>query len=262
MKAFKKLSSVLKKVAGRSSGQITVPRRGGGSRKKYRFLNFKRNQFSSEIGKIKKIYKFSPITNTYFGVVIYSTGYITAIILAEGSYENQFVFNQFQKRLYKHIFHRNFSSTTRLSNTPPGSILYNIEFFPHKGGQVNRSAGTSSIILKSIEGSSYSRLKLKSGELRLFHKNCLASIGIASNTTFFLKKLKKAGDSRHLGKRPRVRPSAMNPVDHPMGGRTKGGIQAQNKNALKVTTSTRNNIKSDFFILIGHRKNKFKKRKN
>lgn len=193
MKDFRKLTSTIKKTGGRSNGQITAPRRGGGFKNKYRLINFKRNQFEDAIGKLRKIYKYSPINNTFVGVIIYTTGFITAIITAEGSYENQLIFNNFQRKISKTIFSRNSSSLTKLGKTPPGSILYNIELFPNRGGQVNRSAGTSSVILKSPESSPYARLKLKSGELRSFHKNCLASIGVASMPHSFLKSLIRPG---------------------------------------------------------------------
>jgi large subunit ribosomal protein L2 len=121
---------------------------------------------------------------------------------------------------------------------PLGSIIHNIELVPGRGGQLSRAAGSRAVILSKYKDATL--IKLKSGAQRYIHSNCVAVCGIVSNPNHFLRTLKKAGTSRLLSHRPHVRACSKNPVDHPLGGRTRGGTP-QNKNGLLtgIRTSTR-----------------------
>ena len=144
--------------------------------------------------------------------------------------------------------------------------VFNVEIFPRTGGRLIRSAGTSAILLSKDKFPNRAVLRLKTGELRLVHINSIAVLGAASNTSHHTKHFKNAGMVRHLGIRPRVRASAMNPVDHPMGGRTKGGCPAvSSKGQLSVGPSTRKISFTNKMILVGRREAKYKykgRRKN
>ncbi len=121
-----------------------------------------------------------------------------------------------------------------LKNFKSGSIIHNLTDNVKEGAKYIRSAGCFAILLKNFYDS-FGLVKLKSGELRYFDSKTIATLGSVSNESKFLRNYKKAGALRHIGVRPRVRPSAMNPVDHPMGGRTRGGFQPTNKKGQQVT---------------------------
>lgn len=250
---IKKLSLGVNRTTGRSGGKIVSLYRGGGHKRSYRFLDIWRNQFPEEIAIVRKIEK-DPFRSAPLGTLIFSNGYITQVIISEGTKIKDPVRNDL------HEFSstsKDLSSSIRLKNARPGTILYGIELYPNNGQKICRSAGSSAAILKGMLPSGYFRLKLKSGEIRLIHKNSMASIGVVGNVEHFLRKKGKAGINRWLGWRPRVRPSAMNPVDHPMGGRTKGGSPAMNRKGLLSTKVTRNNPRTEPFILVGHRARKY-----
>jgi large subunit ribosomal protein L2 len=254
---IKKLSSLQIRKSGRAQGNIVLLHRGGGRKRRYRFLDFKRDRFPEEKALLKNLYK-DPFRSPLIGTLLFGNGYISQIILAEGSKKDDIIYNDLN---LVGSFQKNpLSSSMRLKNIQPGTIIFGVEFYPGSGQRIARAAGTSAVILKGEFMKNYRRLKLKSGEIRLIHKECLATIGVTNSQGHFLKKLEKAGTNRWLSRRPRVRAYAMNPVDHPMGGRTKGGSPAKNRKGLLSTRSNRNNPKTERFILLGHRKRKSQRR--
>jgi large subunit ribosomal protein L2 len=216
-KPYKKLLNALKKSGGRNSeGRITIRFRGGGHKRKYRVIDFKRNKF--DIPGIIETIEYDPNRSTRIALVKYIDGerrYILAplgvkvgdsIISASGEAE---------------IIPGN---SLILKNIPVGSVIHNIELHHGRGGQIARTAGSNATLMAK-EGN-YALVKMPSGELRKIRLNCRATIGQLSNVEHGNIKIGKAGRSRWLGKRPHVRGTVMNPVDHPHGGgegKTKGG---------------------------------------
>jgi large subunit ribosomal protein L2 len=131
---LKLLSVKLKRISGRSSGQIVTLRRGGGFQRRYRFVDFKRNVFL-ETGRVREIVRDSR-RSAHLAVVVFGNGVITHILAAEGTRVGQNVYSYTQMSLFEPIFHRNYSSTTVLRTTPSGSILYNLEIVPNTGGKL------------------------------------------------------------------------------------------------------------------------------
>lgn len=243
-KPYKKLLVASKKSGGRNSeGRITIRFRGGGHKRKYRIIDFKRNKFDIP-GKIETI-EYDPNRTTRIALVKYIDGerrYILAplgikvgdsIISATGEAE---------------IIPGN---SLILNNIPVGSTIHNIELHNGKGGQIARTAGSSAILMAK-EGS-YALIKMPSGELRKIKLNCRATIGQLSNVENGNIKIGKAGRNRWLGKRPHMRGTAMNPVDHPHGGgegKTKGGrIPVTPWGKPTKGYKTRRNKKTDKFIV-------------
>jgi len=184
-------------------------------------------------------------------------GILTYILAAEMPSDQTNVFNLKQASQPADCAWSNY-----LRLLPLGSIIYNCELRPNQGGQIARSAGNFALILakKKTKNKPKIILKLKSGEHRAVSQNCIASIGIVSNHIHFLKNYKTAGAIRRHGIRPRVRPSAMNPVDHPMAGRTRGGCAPQSKQGrLSVGPKTAKK-KSHSLIILSARKSRLKKR--
>lgn len=244
------LISGFAKSSGRSRGKLTVPYRGGGNRRLYRFVDFKRTIALSYVGFVR-CYEYDPNRSAHLALVIYTNGFISYYLACEN--------------MDIKVDGRKFTvgGTLNIKQIPRGSILYNIEILPNHGGKMVRAAGGGALLLKkSYHNYDYALIKFKSGEHRLIHENCIASLGIVSNLKHFLKKKTKAGDSRHEGIRPRTRAYAKNPIDHPMGGRTKGGKPQRSPNGqLTLNVSTRTNKKSRSFIIIGARKSKLSKKK-
>jgi large subunit ribosomal protein L2 len=261
MKYFlKTLTYPLYKKGGRNKqGRITVYGRGGGVRKRYRFIDFKRTLFPRLSAVVKTIERETNRTS-YISLIIWTNGFITYVLATENLNIGTIIYND-NRNLSKF----NLASSSRLKYVPNGALIHNISLASNKNGQIIRAAGGSALLLKGapLKYSHFKRIKLKSGELKLIHELNMATIGVISNSSHHLKKLNKAGQTRHIGRVPRSRASAKNPVDHPMGGRTKGGSQETNKNGLILKGSSKPHKfhkKNKNFILIGHRKNKFLKR--
>jgi large subunit ribosomal protein L2 len=243
----KHLSITIDKISSRNNqGYITVRTKGGFFFKKYRFIDFKRNLF--EKGTILRIER-DPYRNVFIGLVCYSNSVLSYIILTEGLKINQSIEN---------IFDFNFTLDTSLQignsillkHLPVGTIINNIELYPLLGSKICRSAGTFSQVIKKIDDK-YTQIKLRSGEQRLILSDCRVVLGVNSNLSYNLFKLYKAGQSRWLGKRPIVRGRAMNPVDHPHGGRTNGGIYPRTPaGRLTKGVKTRKKSKKNKFIII------------
>lgn len=212
---FKHLITFRKKVGGRNfNGRITVRYRGGGHRKLYRKINF---DYSSKNFKILS-FEYDPNRNALINAVRCLDSLKFDYILANNYYKVGNIINTSEKV--------DFGGRYFLKDLPPNFVVSNIEFNPLKGGQIARSSGMFCKILQKNFKSGRVRLKMPSLEERFVNMNCKANAGPILNTFFHLKKLKKAGNSRWLGKRPRVRGVAMNPIDHPHGGgqgKTSGG---------------------------------------
>ena len=204
----KSLLAPLKKHAGRNnSGKITVRHQGGGNRRKYRIIDFKRNKEGIQ-GVVKTI-EYDPNRSANIALVVYKDGE-KRYILAPKGLEVGMVIEAGDKADIK------VGNALQLGLIPVGSLVHNIELHPGKGGQLARSAGTSAQILGRED--KYVLLRLSSGEVRKVLASCKATIGEVGNESHELVRIGKAGRARHMGLRPEVRGSVMNPVDHPHGG--------------------------------------------
>ena len=198
-----------------NQGRMTMRYLGGGNKKQYRIIDFKRNNFGIE-GEVKSI-EYDPFRTAFICLVYFTNGDKRYVIAPAGIKVGQKIVSGAGSS-------PDLGNTLPLSEVPLGSVIHNIELQPGRGAQMVRSAGANAQLL-SREGK-YALLKLSSGENRLVLANCLATMGTVSNADHSLEVKGKAGKSRHLGRRPRVRGVAMNPVDHPMGGgegRSTGG---------------------------------------
>jgi len=208
-KREKSLTTRIKKKSGRNNaGKITVRHRGGGARKIYRQVDFKRFKFGEKAG-VEAI-EYDPNRNARIALVVYEDKTKSYILAANGMKVGDNVVSDEKKVAIKK------GNRMPLEFIPQGSMIYNVELEPGKGGKMARGAGTG-IVLQNIEGK-YAQLKMPSGEIRLVPKKCLASIGQVSNPEYKLVRWGKAGRTRHKGIKPTVRGKAMNPVDHPHGG--------------------------------------------
>ena len=188
-------------------GIITIRHRGGGHKRRYRIIDFRRNKYNIE-GTVDSI-EYDPNRNARIALIHYQDGEKRYIL-----HPNKL--NVGDKIMTGSEAPINIGNNLPLSEIPLGTSIHNIELIPNKGGQIVRSAGTSARILAK-EGD-YITLKLPSKEVRLVRKECFATIGEISNNDAFLVQSGKAGRTRWLGKRPTVRGSVMNPCDHPHGG--------------------------------------------
>jgi large subunit ribosomal protein L2 len=212
----KKLLVAISRKGGRNNyGRITAKRRGGGHRKQYRIIDFKR-QKDGIPAKVVGI-EYDPNRSARIALLSYSDGE-KRYIISPAKLNVGDVLMSGEKADIK------IGNCLPLNDIPEGTLIHNVEMRPGKGAQIARSAG-GSVQLMAKEGE-YVNLKLKSGEVRLIHKNCRATIGTVGNADHENVSIGKAGRVRWLGRRPRVRAVAMNPVDHPMGGgegRSSGG---------------------------------------
>ena len=188
-------------------GVITIRHRGGGHKKRYRLIDFKRNKYGIE-GKVASI-EYDPNRNARIALIYYTDGEKRYILHSKNLNVGDIVLSGSESPL-------NIGNTLPLTEIPLGTSIHNIELIPGRGGQLVRAAGTSAKILAK-EGD-YITLRLPSKEVRLIRKECFATIGEISNNDAFLVQSGKAGRTRWLGKRPTVRGSVMNPCDHPHGG--------------------------------------------
>ena len=204
----KSLLATIKKQAGRNNqGKITVRHQGGGAKRKYRIIDFKRNKFDI-VGTVSTI-EYDPNRSANIALVTYKDGEKRYIIAPKGLKVGMEVLSSKTADI-------KVGNALPLVNIPVGTVVHNIELQPGKGAELARSAGASAQIL-GREGS-YVMLRLTSGEVRKVLGTCLATIGEVGNEDFNLVKIGKAGRTRHLGIRPTVRGSVMNPNDHPHGG--------------------------------------------
>ena len=204
----KALCSSVKKNAGRNNqGKITVRHHGGGNRRLYRNVDFKRNKdgISAKVIGIE----YDPNRTANIALICYEDGEKAYILAPDGLKDGMKVMNGPEAEI-------RVGNCLPLSEIPVGTLVHNIELYPGKGGQLVRSAGNSAQLMAK-EGK-YATLRLPSGEMRMVPMVCRASIGTVGNTDHNLIKIGKAGRKRHMGIRPTVRGSVMNPNDHPHGG--------------------------------------------
>ena len=208
-KPEKSLVVSLQKNAGRNNqGKITVRHQGGGSRKKYRLIDFKRNK-KDGIPAVVKTIEYDPNRTANIALICYADGEKAYILAPNGLEVGQKVMNGEQAEI-------RVGNCLPLANIPVGTQIHNIELYPGKGGQLVRSAGNSAQLMAK-EGK-YATLRLPSGEMRMVPIICRATIGQVGNPDHELINIGKAGRKRHMGIRPTVRGSVMNPNDHPHGG--------------------------------------------
>jgi large subunit ribosomal protein L2 len=227
-----------------NQGRITIRHKGGGHKRRYRLIDFKRNKLDIQ-GKVVSI-EYDPNRNANISLIAYEDGEKRYILHPETLKVGDFV--TAGKNTTVQV-----GNSLPLDSIPLGTDVHNVELIPGKGGQLVRSAGTSAKIL--AKENNFVVLRLSSKEIRLFRKECFATIGRVSNSDFYNVVLGKAGRKRWLGVRPTVRGSVMNPVDHPHGGgegRCPIGkprpLTPWGKPALGMKTRKRKN-KSDVFII-------------
>jgi large subunit ribosomal protein L2 len=245
VKPEKSLTVANHRAKGRNNkGRITIRHRGGGHKRRYRLIDFKRNKYDI-VGKVTTI-EYDPNRNANIALVNYTDG------------DKRYILHPDKLNIGDEIcagknVELKVGNALPLDSIPLGTDVHNIELFPGKGGQLMRSAGTSARIL--AKENNFVVLRLSSKEIRLFKKECYATIGKVSNSDIYQVVLGKAGRKRWLGIRPTVRGSVMNPVDHPHGGgegRCPIGrshpLTPWGKPALGVKTRKRKS-KSDMFII-------------
>lgn len=227
-----------------TKGRITIRHKGGGHKRVYRIIDFKRNKFNIE-GKIYSI-EYDPNRNARIALIHYNDGEKRYIICPDKLNVGSII--QSGENVKPEI-----GNSLPIGNIPLGTFIHNIELRPNKGGQIVRAAGSYARIL--AKDGNYSTLRLPSKEIRLIHNNCYATIGVIGNRDAANLVLGKAGRKRWLGIRPTVRGSVMNPCDHPHGGgegrapigRTRP-YTPWGKVALGIKTRKKNKY-SDLFII-------------
>tara|TARA_B100000768_G_scaffold163895_1_gene165464 strand:- start:2565 stop:3392 length:828 start_codon:yes stop_codon:yes gene_type:complete len=225
-------------------GVITIRHRGGGHKKRYRLIDFKRNKYNVE-AKVASI-EYDPNRNARIALLHYTDGEKRYILQPNKLNVGSFVISGQNVPLV-------IGNSLPLSAIPLGTSVHNVELIPNRGGQIVRAAGTSAKILAK-EGD-FVTLRLPSKEIRLIRKECFATIGEVSNNEAILVQSGKAGRTRWLGKRPTVRGSVMNPCDHPHGGgegRTSVGrtrpLTPWGKPALGIRTRNKKKASSAYII--------------
>ena len=207
-KPEKSLVTVQKKHSGRNSyGRITVRHKGGGNRQKYRIIDFKRNKLDVE-GTVLRL-EYDPNRSAFIALVEYTDGEKRYILAPMGLTAGDKVISSANADIKP-------GNALPLQNIPVGTVIHNIELYPGKGGQLVRSAGVAAQLMAKENG--MATVRLPSGEFRKVRLNCMATIGQVGNADHANIHIGKAGRKRHMGVRPTVRGSVMNPNDHPHGG--------------------------------------------
>ena len=242
-KPEKSLTEGLRSKGGRNNlGRVTARRRGGGHKRRYRVIDFKRQKFGV-VGTVERL-EYDPNRTAFIALIKYEDGELSYIIAPQRLSAGDQVVSGEDVDIRP-------GNAMPLQNIPVGTIVHNVEMKPRKGGQIARSAGTYVQLIGKDRG--YAQLRLSSGELRMVRAECMATIGAVSNSDQQNIKLGKAGRTRWLGKRPSVRGVAMNPIDHPHGGgegRTSGGRHPVTPWGKPTKGKrTRNNKKTDALIM-------------
>ncbi|MBQ8605440.1 MAG: 50S ribosomal protein L2 [Clostridia bacterium] len=205
----KSLLTHVKKHSGRNSyGRITVRHQGGGNKRKYRIIDFKRNGKIGVPAVVDSI-QYDPNRSAFIALIVYEDGEKAYIIAPEGLAVGDKIVSGPEADI-------KVGNTLPLENIPVGTFINNIELNPGKGAQLVRSAGNSAQLMAKEDG--FALIRLPSGEVRKVRLNCVATIGVVSNGDHSNVSIGKAGKKRHMGVRPTVRGSVMNPCDHPHGG--------------------------------------------
>ena len=208
VKPEKSLLAPKKKNAGRNSyGRITVRHQGGGNKQKYRIIDFKRDKM--DMNATVLTIEYDPNRSANIALVQYEDGEKRYIIAPQGLSVGDTVTSSAEADIKP-------GNCLPIENIPVGTIIHNIELYPGKGAQLVRSAGGAAQLMAKENG--VAQVRLPSGEYRYIRLNCKATIGQVGNVDYSNRKLGKAGKTRHLGIRPTVRGSVMNPCDHPHGG--------------------------------------------
>ena len=242
-KPVKKLTEGLTKSGGRNnSGHITSWQKGGGHKRRYRLVDFKRRKMDIE-ATVDRI-EYDPNRTAFIALITYADGEQSYILAPQRLAAGDKVISSTKADIKP-------GNALPLSSIPVGTIVHNVEMKAGKGGQIARSAGTYVQLIGRDQ--SYSILRLASGEVRMVRSECMATIGAVSNSDQQNIKLGKAGRSRWLGRRPSVRGVAMNPIDHPHGGgegKTSGGRHPVTPWGKPTKGKrTRNNKKTDRLIV-------------
>jgi len=240
----KSLLEPIKKSGGRDNhGHISMRRIGGGHKRKYRIIDFKRNRLGQPC-TVREI-EYDPNRSARIALVQYEDGEKRYILHPKGLKVGDVVSSGpgTDVRL---------GNALPLGEIPLGTAVHNIELKVGKGGQICRSAGMSAQVMAK-EGE-YVTLRMPSSEVRMVHQRCLATIGEVGNAEHELESWGKAGKSRWMGQRPKVRGEVMNPVDHPHGGRTRGGRNVVSPWGKKEGVKTRNKKKSSQRMIVRGRK--------
>ncbi len=245
-KPEKNLLQVKRQKAGRGSGgQINIRHRGGGVKRQYRLIDFRQTKLNVP-GRVMSL-EYDPNRTAYIMLVNYKDGDKRYLLAPNGIKVGEDIVTADRATIKA-------GNRVKLANIPTGIDIYNVELHIGKGGQIVRSAGSATTIMAK-EGD-WVTLKLPSTEIRKVHKNCFASIGVVSNVEHNLISIGKAGRNRWKGKRPTVRGSAMNPVDHPHGGGEgkapvgikKGPKTPWGKKAYGVKTRSRKKSSNRFIL--------------
>lgn len=245
-KPEKSLTTVVKRTGGRNSeGHRTARYIGGGHKRRYRIIDFKRDK--SDVKAEVKTIEYDPNRSARIALVEYTDGEKRYIIAPQGLQVGQTVISG--EAVAPEV-----GNAMQLKNMPLGTIIHNIELNPGKGAQLARSAGTYAQLL--AKDGKYVTLKMPSGEMRMVLSVCIATVGSVSNPDHMNVTLGKAGRKRWLGRRPRVRGVAMNPVDHPMGGgegRSSGGHPRSRKGLIAKGKKTRSKNKYSNRLIVAKR---------
>lgn len=241
-KPEKKLLVPLKKTAGRNNrGRITTRHRGGGAKRFYRIIDFKRNK-TGVPARVAAI-EYDPNRSARIALLFYADGEKRYILAPLGIRVNDTVVSGPDAPIRT-------GNALPLANIPTGTQIHNIELYPGKGGQLVRSAGTSAQLMAKV--GNYAQIRMPSGEVRLVLLTCMATLGQVGNVDHENIQIGKAGRSRHMGRRPTVRGSVMNPRDHPHGGgegKAPIGGQPKTKWGKPAFQRTRNNKRTDSMIV-------------
>lgn len=240
----KALVEPLPKTGGRDNhGHIAMRRRGGGHKRMYRRIDFRREKFGV-VATVEHI-EYDPNRSARIALVRYADGEKRYVLHAKGMKQGDTIVSGPGSDVRT-------GNAMPLKEVPLGTNVHNIELKPGKGGQLCRSAGTSAAVVAK-EGD-YVTLRLMSTEMRMIHGTCMATIGEVGNAEHELLSWGKAGKSRWKGRRPRVRGEVMNPVDHPLGGRTRGGRNVVSPWGKKEGVKTRNKKKPSQRLIVRGRK--------
>ena len=241
----KSLTAPLKKSGGRDNhGHISMRRLGGGHKRKYRIIDFKRNRHGMPAA-VEHI-EYDPNRSARIALVRYAdNNEVRYILHPKGLAVGDIVVSGPGSDVRT-------GNALPLKEVPLGTAVHNVELKPGKGGQLARSAGTS-VQVVAKEGD-YVTVRMASTEMRLIHGNCLGTVGEVGNAEHELISWGKAGKTRWLGRRPKVRGEVMNPVDHPHGGRTRGGRNVVSPWGKKEGVKTRNKKKASQRLIVRGRK--------
>ena len=250
-KPQKELVEVLKKHSGRNSyGRITVRHQGGGNRKKYRVIDFKRDKMDVPATVLRL--EYDPNRSAYIALVEYTDGERRYILAPVGLNVGDTVLSSAAADIKP-------GNALPLANIPVGTVIHNIELYPGKGAQLVRSAGVAAQLMAKENG--MATVRLPSGEYRKVRLNCIACIGQVGNVDHANIAVGKAGRKRHMGIRPTVRGSVMNPCDHPHGGGEgkapvgrPGPVTPWGKPAMGYKTRKKKNATDKFIVKRRHAK--------